>query len=149
MLPHLYDALHEGQMAVIDELSASMHPSLVRELIRFFHDPNLNARGAQLLFATHESSLLSGTLLRRDQVWFTEKAPSGATDLYSLHDIRGVRADESFEKGYLRGRYGAIPFFSEFDFPTVPQGESKTGVPEDSSASGTAPGTAESNLDRA
>jgi hypothetical protein len=119
MLPPLYEVLNEGQLALVDELSASLHPSLVRELIRVVHDPTLNPKGAQLVFATHETSLLSGRLFRRDQVWFTEKDAKGATDLYSLHDLRGIRDDEPFEKGYLRGRYGAIPFFGQFDFPPV------------------------------
>lgn len=56
-------------------------------------------------------------MFRRDQVWFTEKNPEGATDLYSLQDIKGVRSEDPREKGYLRGRYGAIPFFSQLDFP--------------------------------
>ncbi len=119
MMPYFFEILREGQLAVIDELGASLHPSLVREIIRAFHDPELNPKGAQLVFATHDTTLLSGQLFRRDQVWFTEKDASGATDLYSLNDIKGVREDESFEKGYLRGRYGAIPFFGSFDFPPV------------------------------
>ena len=120
MLFQLYEVLRDGQLAVADELNASLHPSLVRELIRAFHDPKLNPKGGQLVFATHDTSLLSGKLFRRDQVWFTEKNPSGATDLYSLHDVKEVREDEPFEKGYLRGRYGAtIPFFGQFDFPPV------------------------------
>ncbi len=72
-----------------------------------------------MVFATHDSSLLSGRLFRRDQVWFTEKNQRGATDLYSLQDIKGVREDEPFEKSYLRGRYGAIPFFGQLDFPPI------------------------------
>jgi uncharacterized protein len=88
-------------------------------MIGAFHDPGLNPKGAQLVFATHDASLLSGSLFRRDQVWFTEKDSGGATDLYSLQDIKGIRDDEPFEKGYLRGRYGAIPFFGQFDFPPV------------------------------
>lgn len=119
MLAPLYEVLRKGHLALIDEFSASLHPSLVREIIRAFHEPELNPAGAQLVFATHDTSLLSGKLFRRDQVWFTEKDASGATDLYSLNDIKGVREDESFEKGYLRGRYGAIPFFGSFDFPPV------------------------------
>ena len=117
MLVPLCEALIGGEVAVLDELSASLHPSLVREIIRAFHDPELNPKGAQLVFATHDTSLLSGRLFRRDQVWLTEKDPNGATDLYSLHDVKEVRDDEPFEKGYLRGRYGAIPFFGQFDFP--------------------------------
>jgi uncharacterized protein len=131
MLSPLYDVFNAGQLAIFDELGSSLHPSLVRELIRAFHNPTLNRSGAQLLFTTHDISLLSRQLFRRDQIWFTEKDRSGATDLYSLHDIKGVREDESFEKGYIRGRYGAIPFFGSLDFPPVTQAvaeavESKT-----------------------
>ncbi len=111
----LYRVLLDGELAVLDELSESLHPSLVREIIRYFHAPN--PKDAQLVFATHDASLLSGKLFRRDQVWFTEKNHAGVTDLYSLQDIKGVREDEPFEKGYLRGRYGAIPFFGQFEFP--------------------------------
>ena len=100
-----------------DGLSSPGLTTLVNELLRFFHDPVLNPKNAQLLFATHDASLLNRRILRRDQVWFTEKRSSGATDLYSLHDIKDVRKGEAFEDGYLRGRYGAIPFFSRFDFP--------------------------------
>ena len=82
---------------------------------------------AQLVFATHDTSLLSGSFFRRDQVWFTEKDLAGATDLYSLHDIKNVRPEEPFEKGYIRGRYGAIPFFGDFDFPPAAE-ETPEGV---------------------
>src|SRR5262249_48916875 len=67
MLVPLYEVLREGELAISDDLSASLHPSLVRELIRVFHDPELNPKGAQLVFATHDTSLLSGKLFRRDQ----------------------------------------------------------------------------------
>jgi hypothetical protein len=122
MLAPLFEVIRDGQLAVVDELSASLHPSLVRQIIRVFHDPELNPNGAQLLFSTHDTSLLSHKIFRRDQIWFTEKTPAGSTDLYSLYDIRGVREDESFENGYMRGRYGAIPFFGQFDFPRLPEG---------------------------
>jgi AAA15 family ATPase/GTPase len=98
---------------------------LAREIIRVFHDPQLNPKGAQLILATHDSSLLGGQLFRRDQVWFTEKNQAGATDLYSLHDIKDVRAEDAIEKSYLRGRYGAIPFFGKFDFPPITQKEGR------------------------
>jgi predicted ATPase len=120
ILVPLFEVLDRGQVAVIDEFSASLHPSLVREIVRIFHDPERNPKNAQLVFATHDTNLLSGSFFRRDQVWFTEKNSAGATDLYSLQDIKGITKDESLEKGYLRGRYGAIPFFSEFDFPPLP-----------------------------
>jgi uncharacterized protein len=125
MLAPLYELLRDGGLAAVDELSASLHPSLVRELVRVFHDPQLNPKGSQLVFATHDTSLLSRKLFRRDQIWFTEKNHGGATDLYSLHDVKGVLADEPFEKGYTRGRYGAIPFFGQLDFPPVSEEASR------------------------
>jgi uncharacterized protein len=123
LLGPLYDALSKGQLAILDELSESLHPSMVRVLIQLFHDPTRNPHSAQLVFATHDTALLGGKLFRRDQVWLTEKSGTGETDLYSLHDIKGVREDEAIESGYLRGRYGAIPFFSPYDFPPAPQRE--------------------------
>ena len=108
---------------VIDEFGESMHPSLAREIVRMFQDPRQNPNGSQLVFTTHDTSLLSASLLRRDQVWFTEKDRSGATDLYSLQDFSDSPEGEPLEKGYLRGRYGAIPFFGSFDFPTLLDGE--------------------------
>jgi energy-coupling factor transporter ATP-binding protein EcfA2 len=129
LLAPFYEVLEAGEVVIVDEFGTSLHPALARELIRVFHHPELNRNGAQLILATHDASLLSGQLFRRDQVWFTEKNPVGATDLYSLHDIKDVRPDDAFEKGYLRGRYGAIPFFGKFDFPqiqeTSEEGEAK------------------------
>ena len=117
LLAALYDALRgEAQVLVIDEFGESLHPHLAREIVRQFQDSKTNPHGHQFLLTTHDTSLLSGSLFRRDQVWFTEKDPTGATDLYSLHDIKKVREDDAFEKGYLRGRYGAIPFFGSFDW---------------------------------
>jgi uncharacterized protein len=109
LLAPFYEVLEGGEVVVLDEFGTSLHPTLAREVIRVFHSRELNPKGAQLILATHDSSLLSGQLFRRDQVWFTEKNQAGATDLYSLHDIKDVRAEDPFEKGYLRGRYGAIP----------------------------------------
>jgi len=122
MLALFYDVLSRGELAVVDEFSASLHPMIVRELVRLFHDPETNPRGAQLIFTTHDTNLLSDRLFRRDQVWFTEKNRSGATQLYSLHDVKGVRADDAIEKGYLRGRYGAIPFLGVLDLPALSRG---------------------------
>lgn len=123
MLVPLHDVLTNGRVAVIDEFSAALHPSMVREMIKLFQDPARNSKNAQLIFATHDVALLGGHLLRRDQVWFTEKSPTGVTDLYSLHDIKGVREEDPFDKNYLQGRYGAIPFFGKFDFPGVDDAE--------------------------
>lgn len=123
MLSPLYDVFQLGEVAIVDELGASMHPTLVREVVRLFQNPEINRNGAQLLFATHNTSLLTGDLFRRDQVWFTEKDDIGATDLYSLVEFKDAREGEHFERGYLRGRYGAIPFFGKFNFPELPEPE--------------------------
>ena len=108
----LFDVLENGLVFLIDEIEASLHPHIVREIIRLFHDPDCNRKNAQLICTTHAMSFLNRELLRRDQIWFTEKdAETGATDLFSLADIRGIRKDENYEKAYESGRYGAVPFF--------------------------------------
>lgn len=110
-----HDVLEKGYTLFVDELDASMHPLMVRKLIQSFHDPEINRNDAQLVFTTHDTSLLSPANFRRDQVWFTEKDAEGATRLYSLEDYR-PRKDEALEKGYLAGRYGAIPYLAELQF---------------------------------
>ena len=123
LLAPLYQVLTDGSVAVVDEFSASMHPTMVRALVKLFHTPKINANNAQLIFAGHDATLLNRGIFRRDQVWFAEKDSFGATDLYSLQDIKGIRADESFEKGYLQGKYGGIPFLTDFDFPELIDGK--------------------------
>jgi len=103
-------ALAKGGVLVVDELENSLHPAIALEVARTFTDPRRNPRGAQLLFTTHNTHLLSERALRRDQVWLTEKNEEGATRLYPLTDFK-PRRDENLELGYLQGRYGAIPFF--------------------------------------
>jgi AAA15 family ATPase/GTPase len=104
--------LDKGTLLVVDELDSSMHPLLTRKLIELFQSNEANANGAQLLFATHDSSLMSPSLLRRDQIWLTEKSDKEATQLFSLCDVEGKpRKREAFEKNYLAGRYGAVPSF--------------------------------------
>lgn len=110
------DVLKNGRLLIVDELDSSLHPLLVRRLVRMFHQPELNPLGAQLLFSTHDTSLLDRTLFRRDQIWFTEKDRDQATRLYPLSDF-SPRETEAWEKGYLIGRYGAVPFFDE---PVLP-----------------------------
>lgn len=106
------DVLKHGRLLIVDELDSSLHPLLIRRLVRMFHQPELNPHGAQLFFATHDSSLLDRTLFRRDQIWFTEKDRDQATRLYPLTDF-SPRENEAWERGYLTGRYGAVPFFNE------------------------------------
>ena len=99
----------------IDEIKRSLHPSLVEMIIKFFHNPKINKGNAQLIFNTHDTNLLSLDIFRRDQIWFAEKDPKkGATDLYPLDDF-SVRKNENIQKGYLNGRYGAIPFVATGD----------------------------------
>ncbi|MEY4505097.1 MAG: hypothetical protein RL154_1394 [Pseudomonadota bacterium] len=111
----IIDTLNEGKVLVIDELDASLHPMLTRHLIKLFNS-DLNKKNAQLIFATHDTSLLTKDLFTREQIWLTEKNRYGATDLYSLLEIKDVRAKEDFEKYYLQGKYGAIPYLGKFEF---------------------------------
>lgn len=106
------DALDEGSVLIIDELDSSLHPMLTRKLVEMFHDPQINRSNAQLIFNTHDLSLLDRNLFRRDQIWFTEKDRTGATKLYSLLEF-SPRKEEALAKNYLQGRYGAIPFIEE------------------------------------
>lgn len=107
------DVLRDGRVLVVDELDGSLHPLMVRFLIQMFHSPDLNPKGAQLIFTTHDTSLLDRDLFRRDQVWFVEKDRTQATQLYPLTNF-SPRRNEALERGYLMGRYGALPFLSDF-----------------------------------
>ena len=108
--PILKDVFENGKILVIDEIERSLHPNLVEMIIKFFHNPQINKGNAQLIFNTHDTNLLSLDIFRRDQIWFAEKDPQkGATVLYPLDDF-SVRKNENIQKGYLNGRYGAIPF---------------------------------------
>ena len=107
------DVLRNGRVMVVDELDGSLHPMMVRFLVKMFHSPELNPKGAQLIFTTHDTSLLDRDLFRRDQVWFVEKDSTQATRLYPLTDF-SPRKNEALERGYLEGRYGALPFLTDF-----------------------------------
>lgn len=98
-----------GYVICVDELETSLHPMLALELIRLLMHPQPETVPTQLFFTTHNPLLLDQTLLRRDQVWFADKDDTGATFLYPLTDYK-PRADESLVRGYLSGRYGAVPF---------------------------------------
>lgn len=113
----IFDAIIKGKILVVDELDAKLHPFLTRKIIGLFMDKNINAKGAQLIFATHDTNLLNLQYLRRDQIWFIEKDNTEASELYSLVEFRDdagnkVRNDRNIEKDYINGRYGAIPFMS-------------------------------------
>lgn len=110
-------ALARGDVVMIDELDARLHTLLAKQLVELFQDPETNPHDAQLVFTSHDTNLLTRTLLRRDQLWFVEKSrKTHASDLYSLAELRledgkGVRNDARYEQDYLQGKYGAIPFF--------------------------------------
>lgn len=103
------DILSNGNTICVDELETSMHPLMVRELLRLFFSEKENPNRAQILFTTHNPLLLDATLLRRDQVWFTDKDVDNQAHLYPLTDY-SPRKGESLVRGYLAGRYGAVPF---------------------------------------
>jgi len=112
ILGPLLASFRDGEVLLIDELESSLHPALARELVRLFNSPDLNPKGAQIIFTTHSTNLLDLSLLRRDQVWFTEKTREGATRLYPLSDYQ-PRTNQDIEAGYLGGRFGALPFLDE------------------------------------
>lgn len=112
----ILDILEKGLTLVIDELDTSLHPHLVRRLVELFHNPKLNTRGAQLIFTTHDTSLQDLDLFRRDQIWFVEKDLDQASRLYPLSDF-SPRKHEALQRSYLIGRYGALPFFSDWERP--------------------------------
>lgn len=109
------DVLQHGRVLVVDELDNSLHSKIVHFLINLLHNSELNQKNAQLIFSTHNTSLLDTNLFRRDQVWFIEKDEEQASKLFPLTDFH-PRKDEALEKGYLIGRYGALPFLGDFKF---------------------------------
>lgn len=110
----ILNALHTGTLLLIDELDARLHPLLSSAIIRMFHSPENNPHHAQLIFTTQDTNLLGDKLFRRDQIWFVEKSRRGESTLYSLAEYR-PRNDASYEKNYLAGRYGAIPFLGNLE----------------------------------
>ncbi len=115
LAPFLKRAFESTKIIIVDELEKSMHPALVEFIIKLFNNKDINKANSQLIFTTHSTNLLSLDLLRRDQIWFTEKnSKTGISDLYPL-DSFSVRKDENIQKGYINGRYGAIPFIRDVD----------------------------------
>jgi len=112
----MLDALSNGDVLIVDELDKGLHPILMRAIIGIFSSPKANPNNAQLIFATHDVSLLSSNLFRRDQIYITEKNSEGETSIFTLADIKGVRADIAFDKYLLKGVFGGIPVVNEFDF---------------------------------
>ena len=115
LAPVFVKALANPRVLIIDEFGSSMHPMITRMLISLFNSRETNPMGSQLIFTTHDTNLLDNKFLRRDQIWFTEKDNTASTDLYSLVEFKDasgvkVRNDRSYEKDYINGRYGAIPY---------------------------------------
>jgi hypothetical protein len=115
MLFMILFSLQNGTLLVFDEFDCKLHPLITAYIIQLFNNPKYNTGHGQLVFATHDSNLLSAKCLRRDEVWFVEKDKQEASDLYSLVEFKDadgvkVRNDRSFEKDYIKGRYGAIPY---------------------------------------
>lgn len=120
LYPKLQEVLSKGSVFFIDELNARLHPLLVRNFVLTFLNPEININHAQLIFTTHDTWQLSNQLLRRDEIWFTEKNKEGLSSLYSLADFLDedgvkIRKDENYEKNYLVGKYGAIPVLKSID----------------------------------
>jgi uncharacterized protein len=109
------DVLENGGVLIVDELDNSLHPFIARFLINLICNPEINKKNAQLIFTTHDTSLLDNELFRRDQIWFVERDKYYATQLYPLLDF-SPRKNEALGKGYLNGRYGALPFIGEWRF---------------------------------
>lgn len=106
------DVLEAGRVLIVDELSNSLHPLALQYLIELFYDPLVNTGNAQLVFTSHDTSIMSGRLLHPDQIWLIEKDQKQATQLTPLSDFK-VRQHEAIQKGYLGGRYGALPNIGE------------------------------------
>jgi hypothetical protein len=109
------DLIKNGRVLVVDELSNSFHPHMLCFLLSLVHDPESNQANGQLVFSTHDTSILDQKYFRRDQVWFVEKDGENTTQMYPLTDFR-PRKGEALGKGYLNGRYGALPYFGEMNF---------------------------------
>jgi uncharacterized protein len=108
----IVQVLENGSIITLDELGSNLHPKITSYIIQLFQNPKSNPKGAQLIFTSHDNTLQRNQLLRRDQIWFTEKKPDQSTDLYSLADFK-VRNDLAIDKAYLDGRFGAVPFLPD------------------------------------
>lgn len=114
-ITNLLVAFSDGEVFIVDELEESLHPMLLTKIIEMFHNPAINKAGAQLIFTTHETNLMKPELLRRDEIWFVEKSEVGESITYPLSDFTDIRNNCNYERGYLEGRFGAIPYLSSFD----------------------------------
>ena len=102
------ETLSSGRILIIDELHNHLHPAMTRFIIELFHNDKINTKNAQLIFTTHETSVLNKDIFRKDQIYFCEKQ-NKATKIYSMSDFKGLRENIDYEKSYLLGRFGALP----------------------------------------
>ncbi|NEO22423.1 MAG: ATP-binding protein [Moorea sp. SIO4A1] len=112
--PYWINALDNGEILIIDKLDRSLHSEISTYLIKEFNNQSANQNNAQLIVNTHDTTFLEREIFNQDQVWLMEKDSNNSTKLYSLLDFK-IRDDESLQKGYLKGRYGAVPFVSGLD----------------------------------
>lgn len=108
----IIDIIQNGKILICDEFEMGLHESIVHYIIETFHKAKQD-KFAQLIFTTHDTSLLDTDIFRRDQIWFTQLNKYRSTDLYSLVEIKNVRKTENLEKGYVSGKYGAIPMLNQ------------------------------------
>ena len=118
LLPFIAKSLVYGTTLVIDELDAKIHPVLLQNVIERFTDLNINRKGGQLIFTSHDLSTMNSTLFRRDEIWFVAKGNGQNSKLYSLVEFKNdkgesVRKDAKFDKQYLEGKYGADPYLKK------------------------------------
>lgn len=116
-LPVILLALQEGRLVIIDELDAKLHPKLLRYVISLFKNGNVNKKGAQLLFTSHDMTTMKNTVFRRDEIWFAAENERHESEIYSLYEIRRennerVNSTAAYDKQYLEGRYGADPYLT-------------------------------------
>lgn len=120
LYPMFEEVMRRGGIYFVDELNARLHPLLVRSFVIAFLDPEINQNHAQLVFTTHDTWQLDSNMLRRDEIWFTEKDKNGVSTLFSLYDFQDetggkIRKDENYERNYMLGNYGAIPKLKRID----------------------------------
>lgn len=123
-------SLETGFPLFVDELDSKLHPLLLRYILTMFHDENINKKGAQLIYSTHDNYTLTRDIFRRDQIWFVEKDSSAASHLYSLveyksEDDKKIRKDASYNKDYLLGKYGSVPVLRGYDMWGEEHGKTK------------------------
>ncbi|MEY2830494.1 MAG: hypothetical protein RIQ33_2352 [Bacteroidota bacterium] len=111
----ILQALFKGRTIIIDEFDAKFHPNLTLKILELFHKKETNPLNAQLIFITHDASLLRRGKLRRDQICMVNKDKYGISSTKTLIQYKGVRKDTSIEKEYLAGSYDAVPYLDEID----------------------------------